>query len=65
MFLKHQLLIPPEKGAWTTLSCCLGDGVQDGGYYHSRLGIVPSSPLSYDHQKACALWDSSEALVDA
>ena len=63
MFIKRLLFITPEQGAWTTLFCCLADGVQGNTYYHNSLGIVPSSPISYDQEKARALWASSEALV--
>ena len=62
-FLKRVLMITPEQGAWTTLFCCLADGVQGGTYYHSSLGIVPTSPLSHDEEKARQLWGSSMALA--
>ena len=63
MTLKRLLFITPEKGAWTTLYCCLAANIQRGAYYHNSLGIVPSSPVSYDENKAHAFWESSEALV--
>ena len=63
LFIKRLLFITPEQGAWTQLFCCLADGVQGNTYYHNSLGIVPTSPLSYDKGAALALWDESEKLV--
>ena len=57
------MFITPEQGSWTTLYCCLADGVKGGVYYHSSQGIVPTIPLSYDQEKARACWDVSETLV--
>ena len=52
-----------RQGAQTTLYCSLAEGVKGLTYYHNTFGVVPSSELSYDTQKAAAMWDLSNKLT--
>nr|ARQ20725.1 lipid body protein [Lobosphaera incisa] len=62
-WLKRLLFINSREGAQTTLYCCLAPDVKGLTYYNNALGVVPSSKLSYDRQRAAALWNLSEQLT--
>ena len=61
--IMRNFIISRQQGAMTTLYCCMADGVKGLTYYHNCLGIVPSSDVSYDAQKAAAMWELSDRLT--
>ena len=58
-----RLFINAREGAQTTLYCCLAKDVKGLTYYNNALGVVPSSRISYDQQRAAAMWELSEKLT--
>ena len=59
----RSLFINAREGAQTTLYCCLAEDVKGFTYYNNALGVVPSSRVSYDRQRAAAMWELSEKLT--
>lgn len=61
--IMKRLIISTQQGAMTTLYCCMAHGVKGLTYYHNCLGVVPSSEVSYDTEKAAAMWELSSKLT--
>ncbi|KAK9795902.1 hypothetical protein WJX73_005611 [Symbiochloris irregularis] len=45
-FMKRNLFITPEQGAWTTLYCSLADDAEGHTYYTNYAGILPTNALA-------------------
>lgn len=61
--IRRWLFLTAAEGAQTTIYCCLHPDVQGLRYYHNSLGLLPSSRVSYDREKAAAMVALSEKLV--
>lgn len=61
--IRRWLFLTAAEGAQTTIYCCLHPDVQGLRYYHNSLGLLPSSRVSYDKEKAAAMVALSEKLV--
>ena len=64
-FIRQWLFLTAREGAQTTIYCCLHPDVQGLKYYNNSLGLLPSSRISYDREKAAAMVKLSEQLVSA
>lgn len=65
--LTRALLIDVVAGAQTPLFVATQPGLQRGGYYHNKLGLVRMRPMdiSLDARKSSALWSRLEELAAA
>lgn len=61
--IMKRFIISTQQGAMTTLYCCIAHGVKGLTYYHNCLGVLPSSEVSYDTNKAAAMWELSSKLT--
>jgi NAD(P)-dependent dehydrogenase (short-subunit alcohol dehydrogenase family) len=67
VWIKRQLMIPPELGAQMPLLCATQPGLPSGGYWHNvhgRMRLAPEDPAS-DAAGAAKLWETCEALAAA
>ena len=62
---KRAFLLPPERGAQTSLFCATQPDLTSGGYYHNVLGRVElrADDPAANAAKAEAFWDLLESLI--
>ena len=63
--VKSLFFISAKQGAQTTLHCCLADDIKGLTYYHNMFGEIKSAAVSYNEEKAAAMWVLSEQLTES
>ena len=63
--IKALFFIKAKQGAQTILHCCLAHDIKGLTYYHNVSGEIKSAEVSYDEEKATAMWLLSERLTEA